>query len=219
VRLARTVLAAVLLGSLTAGCKSLTGSPKNPFTPETLYVVVLTERGGYLDAHLSGNPEMRMLFPSTGPCAEFLKPEAQVSYSLRGRYGQLINPDPKGKPCIPMGVGNLHVWRNKGPRPDPYLTGSPLPRRTARFTEIHRDEADLFLRGRWPLASWVGFARSDDIVAIIPNIENCRRAAADGKATMEYRYSGEPAFAIMMQPPAKCPIEAFAIPLPNAPKP
>jgi hypothetical protein len=219
VRLTRTALAVALLGTLVSGCTSLSGGVSNPFVPETHFIILIAERAGYVDVHLAGDPEMRFLFPSTGPCAEILKPEAQVSYSTRGRYGQLINPDPDGKPCIPMGVGNLDVWRNRGPRPDPYVTGSPLPRRTARFTEIHRDEADIFLRGRWPLASWIGFTRSDDIVAVVPNIENCRRAGADGKATMEYRYSGKPAYAIMMQPPAKCPIEAFAIPLPGAPGP
>jgi hypothetical protein len=32
---------------------------------------------------------------------------------------------------------------------------------------------------------------------------------------MEYRYSGSPAFALMMKPPAHCPIRAFAIPPPR----
>ena len=84
-RFARTAFRAALLGTLVSGCTSLSGAPSNPFVPETHFIILLAERGGYLDVHLAGDPEMRFLFPSTGPCAQILKPEAQVSYSSRGR--------------------------------------------------------------------------------------------------------------------------------------
>jgi hypothetical protein len=203
----------VALGSALQACASV--GPANPFVGETRYVLVLAARGGYLDATLSGDPEVRFLFPAIGACADILKPEAAVEYWGRGRYGELANPDPEGRTCAPLGVGNLEVWRNAGPRPTVYgASGSPMPRKTARFSEVWRDDAEIFLRGRFPLASWIGF-RSDDVVAVVPNSENCRGVIADGEATMEYHYNGTPAYSLMMKPPAGCSIRAFAIPPPT----
>ena len=198
-----------LLIAIATGCGTV--GPATPFSGETRYVLSLAARGGYLDATLSGSPEVRFLFPDQGPCAEILKPEAAVEYWARGRFGEISNPDPEGKPCSPLGVGHLETWRNAGPRPVSYGPGGPLPRKTARFQEIWRDEAEIFLRGRFPLASWIGF-RSDAVVAVLPNQGHCRGAIADGEATMEYRYSGTPAFSLMMKPPAHCAIRAFCHP-------
>lgn len=212
-RLIRRVLAPA--AAATLACTSMSGVPANPFFPETRFVTSVRERGGYLDTQLSGSPQ-RFLFPSGPDCAEVLKPEAQVSYSARGRYGELRSPDTGDSLCIPMGVGDLEAWRDRGPRPGRFgFTESPVPRRPARFRVVWRDDAELFLRGRWPLASWVGFGHADDLVAVVPNTATCRRLVADGEGTMEYRYTGSPAYALMVAPPESCPIRAFAIPLPG----
>ncbi len=214
-RLIPCIVAPVAAAAALA-CASMAGAPANPFVPETRFVTYVTERAGYLEAELSGKPDLRFLFPSGPACAAVLKPEAMVEYSARGRYGELNNPDPKGHPCIPMGVGNLEVWRDKGPRPTRFgATTSSLPRRPARFKESWRDDAGIFLRGRWPLASWVGFGQTADLVAVVPNTRTCRDLIADGEATMEYHYVDAPAYSLMVKPPASCPIRAFAIPLPG----
>lgn len=213
----RILCSLALLVLAGTACVPIRGAPANPFVPETRFVTSVTERGGYLDARLSGSPDLRFLFPSGPACAAVLKPEARVEYSARGRYGELNPVDPDGGPCIPMGVADLEVWRNKGPRPTVFgATTSPLPRRPARFQEIWRDDAEIFLRGRWPLASWIGFGRADDLVAVVPNTGTCRALIADGEATMEYRYTGAPAYALMVKPPGTCPIRAFAIPMPGS---
>jgi hypothetical protein len=199
-------------------CGPISGAPANPFVPETRFVTSVSQRGGYLDARLSGKPDLRFLFPSGPACAAVLEPEARVEYSARGRYGELNPAEPGGDPCIPMGVADLEFWRDKGPRPTVFGgTTSPLPRRPARFQEIWRDDAEIFLRGRFPLASWVGFGRADDLVAVVPNSRTCRSLIADGHGTLEYRFTGRPAFALMVKPPGSCPIRAFAIPLPGPP--
>lgn len=204
------------LAAAALACTSISGTPANPFVPETRFVMHVKLRGGYLDAELSGKPDLRFLFPSSPACAEVLKPEAMVEYSARGRYGELNNPNPESNACIPMGVGNLDVWRDKGPRPNRFgTTTSSLPRRAARFKEIWRDDAEIFLRGRWLLASWVGFGQTADLVALVPNTATCRRLIADGEATLEYRYVHAPAYALMVKPPETCPVNAFAIPLPG----
>jgi hypothetical protein len=206
----------VPVAAAVLACTSISGTPANPFVPETRFVTSVAERAGYLDAQLSGNPDLRFLFPPGPACAAVLKPEAMVEYSSRGRYGELNNPDPEGNACIPMGVGDLEVWRDKGPRPNRFGAGtSPLPRRPARFKEIWRDDAEIFLRGRWLLANWVGFGQTADLVAVVPNTATCRRLIADGEATLEYRYADTPAYALMVKPPERCPIHAFAIPLPG----
>lgn len=211
----RTLAAGLCLAALA--CAPSGGKPSNPFVPETRFVLSVSPRGGYLDTTLAGKPEMRFFFPASENCAAILRPEAQVEYSARGRHGEVNNPDPEGKPCMPMGIGNLGVWRQRGPRPVPYgVGGTPLPRKTARFEEVWRDEAEIFLRGRWPLASFIGFGVTSDLVAVVPNIENCRRAIADGQATMEYHYSGHMTYSLMMKPPAKCAIVGFAVPMPKA---
>jgi hypothetical protein len=209
----RSLLVALAAVAGALGCGSLSGAPANPFVPETRYVTSYRVRGGYIDITLAGTRELRFFFPATPNCASILKPEAQVQYSARGRYGQINNPDPDGKPCIPLGVGSLQVWRNKGPRPQTGgATATPVPRRPARFEEIYRGEVEIFLRGRWPLAGWIGFDRWDDLVGIVPDSEACRKAIAGGQATMEYRFTGKDVYRLMVEPPARCPIVGFAIP-------
>jgi len=209
-------LAAAVLGA--AGCGYMSGPPPNPFVPESRYVTARALRGGYLDVTLGGRSnDLRFLFPASEICAAILQPDAQVAYSARGRYGQVTSPDPAGNPCIPLGVGSLRVWRDKGPRPHPAggMRGSPLPSRPARFDVIWRDEAEIFLRGRFPLAAWIGMTPAADLVAVVPNDAPCRKAVATGEATLEYRFSGPDAYTLMVQPPDKCPVVAFAAPTPG----
>jgi len=214
----RNALAWAALALGAAGCGMVKGAPPNPFVPETRYVTARALRGGYLDVNLGGRTnDLRFLFPASETCDAVLRPEAEVAYSARGRYGQINGPG--DQPCIPLGVGSLRVWRDKGPRPQPVgsSAGSPLPARPARFEVLWRDEAEIFLRGRFPLATWIGMTPAHDLVAVVPNSEPCRQAIRGGQATLEYRFSGPDAYTLMVKPPDKCPVVAFATPPPNAP--
>lgn len=204
-----------------AGCASVTGGAPNPFFPQPRVVTELSVRDGYLDATLSGpGRPLRFFFPPNEACAELLRPEAQVGYVARGRYGQVVWPEGRaptpareGEVCVPLGVGSLTVWRDRQPRPrTPGGATAGVERDTARFRVMHRDDAGILLRGRFPLAGAVGFANADDLVAFVPASDPCLAVIADGQATLEYRESGPDPFRLMTGPPARCVVEGFAIP-------
>ena len=58
------------------------------------------------------------------------------------------------------------------------------------FQVIFQDEAVILARGRFPLASTLGWTGSSDTVAVFPNTELCSVPLGRGVASMEYRTAG-----------------------------
>lgn len=158
-------------------------------------------RGPFIDARLATpSGEWRFLFPASPECAAVLAPEAPVTYSPGGLWGRFYDPD--GNVCEPVGIGNLESRRRSR------VEGEGRPSSPARWEVIHRDGEVLLLRGRFALASRVNLAATFDVVAMVPNDATCRPVAESGAATLVFRQSGSPAFAL-----GRCPVIAFARPL------
>jgi len=174
-----------------------------------LSVVRLVPRGQYLEVSLLGHGlSLDVYTPRNEACSRVLEPEVQVDYVERGIAGRL---ERDGRSCDAVGIGGSRVRRARQPRGSD-LRSSPIPRAQATFREIHRDEEVILARGRFPLASRVGWRGAGDTVAVVPNDEICRGALEGGVASMEYRPAGRTTLSLVGSG-ALCPIIGLILPL------
>ncbi|UCE84794.1 MAG: hypothetical protein JSU66_10570, partial [Deltaproteobacteria bacterium] len=68
------------------------------------------------------------------------------------------------------------------------------------------------LRGEFPLAGRIGITGGYDLVALLPNSEDCRAPIERGEASLEFRDVGREPFRLL-GPAATCAILGFASPL------
>jgi hypothetical protein len=184
----RRTLLSVFGLALVAGCA----------TTKASYVTISEGRGSYIDASFSSSSgEWRFLFPADEACAAVLQPEAPITYSPGGMWGRFRSPD--GTVCEPAGVGNLNKWRRSR------VEGEMMPSSPARWEIEHRDDQVFLLRGRFAVATRIGFAGTYDLVAMVANDDTCRPVAESGAATLVFRSSGSRAFML-----GRCPVLAFA---------
>jgi hypothetical protein len=175
-----------------------------------LSVVRVVPRGEYLDATLVGHGlSLEVYTPRDAACSHVLAPEAQVDYVERGVAGRL---ERDGQSCDAVGIGGSRVRRARQPRRSS-LRSSPIPRAQATFREVHRDDEVILVRGRFPLARYVGFAGGRDSVAVVPNETQCTAALEGGVASMEYRPSGRTTLSLVGKS-GLCPIIGLIQPLP-----
>ncbi len=182
-------------------------SVPTPPGPATALGVVV--RNGYIDAHIGPQPGLRFFFPSDETCRGILYEEARVIYVRRGSLGRVEGPD--GTMCSAVGIASLREWRDRGPRP---RIDRPLPRSPVSFRVVYRDDDLVFARGRFPLASQVGWARGEDTIALLPTGEACKASIESGVGSMEFRSSGRVPFQIVSGG-QNCPIVGFVLPLPD----
>jgi len=168
----------------------------------------VVERGGYIDAYIGPQPGLRFFFPSNETCRGILYEEARVIYIRRGSLGRVDAYD--GSTCPAVGIASLREWRDRGPRP---RVDRPLPRAPISFRVVYRDDDLVFARGRFPLASQVGWPRGDDTIALLPTGEACESTIERGVGSMEFRSSGRVPFRIVAGG-QNCPIVGFVQPLP-----
>ena len=143
-------------------------------------------RWSYIDATLGVLPRpIRFFFPGDDACRALLLRETKVSYVSRGPLGVVTNA--AGDRCEPVGIASLREWRDRSSR---RRTGTPVPRAQATFEIVYRNGDLVFARGRFPLATLVGWSGADDTIALLPDDEGCRRPIDAGVATMEFRFSG-----------------------------
>jgi hypothetical protein len=163
----------ILALALLTSCASFKGD----------HVARTTERGPYLDStvYLSGNA-WRFLTPRSEECIEVLEPNAKISRSRVGIFGRLVSHG--GVTCNPVGIGTLERWR-RGRR-----EGEMAPSSAASWRIIHEDDETFLLRGRFPLASRLGFANARDVVTMIPNDDICAPIARSGSSNLLFRTSG-----------------------------
>jgi hypothetical protein len=172
-------------------------------------ITSLVPRWSYLDATLDLRPQpLRFLFPDEGACRTLLRPDSRVTYVRRGPLGELRNA--AGDRCEPVGIASLRAWRDRSVRP---RTATPVPRAQATFRIVHRDGELAFARGRFPLATLVGWTGAEDTIALIPDDESCRAPLEAGVASMEFRFSGRVPYRLVTGRES-CPIVGFVRPLP-----
>lgn len=174
-----------------------------------LSVVRVVPRGDYLEASLVGHGlSLDVYAPRSDTCSQVLESEAQVDYVERGVAGSLEH---RGVSCDAVGIGGARVQRARQPRGSD-LRSTPIPRAQATFREIYRDEEVILVRGRFPLASRVGWGGGGDSVVVLPNEPVCRDALEGGVASMEYRPSGRTTLGLVGAR-ALCPIIGLVQPL------
>lgn len=168
--------------------------------PRGSYVATATPRGPYIDATLVlSSGDWRFLFPRSDACAAVLRPEAPVAYSSAGSFGRVTGAG--GQVCEALGAGSLRRWRRSRPE------GAMAPSSPARWSILHEDPQVLLLRGRFPVASFVGLANTLDAVAMVPNDDVCGPVARSGEATLVFRTAGTPVLAL-----GRCPLLGVASP-------
>ncbi len=217
--------AIVFVGLLLAGCSSGCDATRrtarsleqglNPFASSTISILHLDRHGPYLLVEFrSGSALLTLLAPAGDEaCARMLRPEATLVYQKHGNFGRF---EDDGEHCDPVGVGSLAAWRDRQPRGP--SGGSLIPRSTARFEEIGRDESVVLVRGRFPLAGRVGVPNGQDVVALLPNEAVCSPAIARGTASLEFFPTGRQALRLVGER-GSCPVLALAAPLDAAESP
>jgi len=170
-------------------------------TTQSSHVTHAATRGGYIDASFSTRSgEWRFLFPANAQCKAVVSQEAPVTYVPGGLWGRFHGPE--GTVCDPAGVGNLDRRRRSR------VPGEVAPSSAARWEVLHRDDEVFLLRGRFELATRVGFSGTHDLLALVANDDVCRPVAESGNSTLVYRPSGRRAFTL-----GRCLVLAFATPL------
>src|SRR5262245_31670050 len=200
------------LGALALGCETAAETVNlgvNPFASTDVQVVATEAHGPYLFTHVKG-PQLDLGFvvPRTDLCGRVLEPGANLRYDKAGLFGTLVGDG--GVACDAVGTLSLAAWRDRQPRSRG--GASPVPRSTALYGVDYRDAQYLLLRGRFPLATRVGFPRPEDVVAVVPNDETCAALASSAQASLEFRPAGPNAF-VLLAGNAPCPVAGFALPL------
>jgi len=208
---ARHLAFAAALAPFAGGCADTGASMQQlglPLTSFSWRVEAATGRGPYLDASLvrESGVSSRIFTLDTPECRSVLTPGTTIEWKQSGPAGRFARGD---ESCDGAGVSNLADPRR--PRP----IGQIAPSALATFTPIHSDEATIFLRGRFPLGSTVGWPVDQDCVAVLPNTPACRSAAAGGTATLQYWPSDQSVLRLMTPPPEQCPVLALLGPPPR----
>lgn len=205
------VLVAAALALAAAGCnvqKNL-WSTGLPGLSTTLVVREVQPAAGYLEAQLAGQGWTLDTFtPADEVCASMLKPGADVDYVSNGPYGTLRSGDAI---CQAIGLGSLREWRDRRPS---QTTVVMIPRAQADYRVVFSDEKQVFLRGRFPLGSLLGFTGLDDAIAVVPNAAVCQRPIQSGVASMQYYQTG-PQPLVLLSGDGECPILGLIQPQPQ----
>lgn len=175
-------------------------------------VVRSTLRGEYLDVTLSGGGfTLRSFAPASETCREVLEPEARVEWLESGTTGAFRRD---GVECNAVGLGSLHEWRERGPRPEAVRGESPVPRRQASYRTFYEDDEVVMLRGDFPVANLLGWSSFGDTIAVLPRTAECDGPASRSTSSMEYRAEGQPALALVGES-GLCPIVGLVRPPPH----
>ncbi len=189
------------------GAIALVASATPAFAPKrSVRVTSLQERWHYLDVSLSPG-SLRFFFPNDDVCRGILRRNAEVVYLKRGPLGEVKNH--AGERCEPVGIASLRAWRDRSFRP---RTETPVPRSHATFEVVHRDGELAYARGRFFLASLVGWTNVDDTIALLPDTQGCQKPIESGIGSMEFRYSGKVPYRIVAGG-EDCPIVGFVRPV------
>jgi hypothetical protein len=213
-RLGAPSLSGLLLTALlAAGCSTevkdeILMQTALPGVPTSASLSLVKERGDYLDVVMeSGMRQYRFFLPDEEACRALLVGGQAVTYVNVGPFGQLRTEDAA---CNPVGILSLTQWRNRRPRRE---ISSMIPRSRAELREVVYADDDLTLvRGRFLLASDIGFVGGQDVIAVIPQVEECQGLGKT--ASMEFRHAGKQPYTLINGRQI-CPILGFVQVPPN----
>ena len=199
-----TVITIGLIGTLascrTGGDAPLTGLPG--WTRCEVQSVVA--RSGVLDVSLVEDQQAsRFYFPDDATCRALLTPGASVEYVRIAPWGVVRQGE---QVCTPAGIGSLELWRDA--RRTPPLAA---PRSPARFEIVYTDPDFAFARGRFGLASEIGWRLPEEVIAVVPRSAACAAPLERGAAELEFREDGPDPF-VLIGDPGDCPIAGFIEP-------
>lgn len=193
------------------GIRQLAETARLPGVHSATQVLRSMERGGYLDVDLErGGEPARLFFPDTEACRALLQPGRSVAFVEEGPFGALDERVESGdfERCSAVGVASLRAWVDQRRRP----SARGIPRSQANFEIIFKDEELVFVRGRFPLVRLAGISGGEDIVALVPNTEECIKPLASGVASMEFNARGKKPPFRLLGSRSDCPIKGFAQP-------
>jgi hypothetical protein len=197
------------------GCnprKTLWEAGLGSFTTD-LSVVGAVKRSDWLDVVLEGHGlTLRTFVPADEICSRVLEPGKVVDYIERGIAGRFERDD---ETCDAVGFGSPLIDRARRGRATSLRT-TPIPRAQATFRIIFEDEEVILARGRFPLASTLGWTGSSDTIAAFPNTDLCRVPLENGVASMEYRAAGRRTLTLVSSN-GQCPFQGLIQPRGPAP--
>jgi hypothetical protein len=180
-----------------------------PVMRSGMTVAEVQARGPYIEAVMLIDEEPLPVYAApTDACHTVFETGEKVVYIDSGPLGRFERADAS---CQIMGVGNLELWRDRNRRATP----GGVPRAQANYRTIAEDEDFVLLRGRFPLASALGFSGGMDIVSVVPNDQTCSTPIEAGIASMEYRGKGRRALSLVGSR-GLCRIHGLILPLSDA---
>ncbi len=217
--LSMKILSPIVAGSMLATL--LLGCPLVPGTSPTYRVTHVAGLGPFTQAQLdwqpggsalgglaaagSSNSRISLLFPQSEVCERLLAVGSEPEYLPRGMTGTIRVGE---ETCEAVGIASPTEWRDRRPRPS---THQVLPRAQATYRVVHRDADIAVLRGRFPLASHIGWVGSSDTLALMPTSGKCASLLSQTVASMEYRPVGRIATALISKQ-GLCGLVGFARP-------
>jgi hypothetical protein len=193
------------------GCASVPGSSPSYRVAEVSRIGPLIQ--ARLDwtsvmAAVSSDAKITLLFPAGEVCDRLLVVGTETEYLARGMTGTVRVGE---ETCAAVGIGSPREWRDRRPRP---RYAEPLPRAPATYRVVFRDGDTAILRGRFPLASQIGWAGSEDTLALMPTTGKCTSLLDKTATSMEYQPGGRIAIALISSE-GLCGLQGFARPEPQ----
>jgi hypothetical protein len=190
-----------------------------PWVKAEFQVDSVTPRSPFLDVAISGGGISRRVFArASEDCRAVFAPGETVKLGRSDRYGPA---EREGRSCPLVGIGDLDDWRRSrslGGRGYGAGTGygkSPIQRSSVRIEIVAQDAEYLYARGGFSIAALLSWAPgTDQVVALLPRIDECEPLAEGGFYSVLFRETGSPALGIV-NGDNLCPIAGLVAVLPD----
>ena len=190
-----------------------------PWVKADFQVDSVTPRHVFLDISISGGGIGRRVFArASEDCRAVFVEGETVSLGKSDRYGPA---ERDGQSCTLVGIGDLADWRKSrslGGRGRGAGTGygkAPIQRSSVRIEIVDKDAEYLYARGGFSIAALLGWAPgTDQVVALLPQIDECTAVAEGGFYSVIFREVGRPALGVV-NGDHLCPIAGLMAVLPT----
>jgi len=165
-----------------------------PWVKAGFQVDSVTPRPPFLDVAISGGGIQRRVFArDSEDCRAVFVTGETVSLGRSDRYGPA---ERDGRSCPLAGIGDLEDWRRS--RSVGGYGKSPIQRSSVRMEIVEQDADYLWARGGFGIAALLGWAPgTDQVVALLPRIDECAALAGGGFYSVVFRENGSPALGVV----------------------